>query len=50
MVFGDTAAEFMFAMAPMRFNLAGVADDDIGRTKAEVIDSLALYGHADGCG
>lgn len=51
MVFGDNAsdaAEFMFAMGPMRFNLAGVAQDDIDRTKAAVIDSLLPYEHADG--
>lgn len=51
MVFGDNAAdaaEFMFAMGPMRFNLAGVAQDDIERTKAEVIDSLQPYQQADG--
>lgn len=51
MVFGDNAAdaaEFMFAMGPMRFNLAGVAQDDIDRTTAEVIDSLRPYEQADG--
>ena len=51
MVFGDDpadAAEFMFAMGPMRFNLAGVAPDDLDRTKAEVIDSLRPYQQAGG--
>lgn len=51
MVFGDNAAdaaEFMFAMGPMRFNLAGVAPVDIDRAKAEVIDSLRPYEQAGG--
>ncbi|HEY4018293.1 MAG TPA: methyltransferase domain-containing protein [Pseudonocardiaceae bacterium] len=51
MVFGDNAAdaaEFIFAMDPMRFNLAGVAQPDIDRTKAEVIDSLRPYEQAGG--
>lgn len=51
MAFGDNAAdaaEFMFAMGPMRFNLAGVAQEDIDRTKAAVIDSLLPYEQADG--
>ncbi|HJP75736.1 MAG TPA: methyltransferase domain-containing protein [Pseudonocardiaceae bacterium] len=51
MVFGDNpadAAEFMFAMGPMRFNLDGVAPDDIDHTKAEVIDSLRPYQQAEG--
>jgi hypothetical protein len=50
-VFGDNsadAAEFVFAMGPMRFNLAGVAQLDIDRTKAEVIDSLRPYQQAGG--
>ncbi|HEY4453452.1 MAG TPA: methyltransferase domain-containing protein [Pseudonocardiaceae bacterium] len=51
MVFGDNAtdaAEFVFAMGPMRFNLAGVAPEDIDRAKIEVIDSLRPYEQADG--
>jgi ubiquinone/menaquinone biosynthesis C-methylase UbiE len=51
MVFGDNAvdaAEFLFVMGPMRFNLAGVAQTDIDRTKAEVIDCLRPYEQPDG--
>jgi ubiquinone/menaquinone biosynthesis C-methylase UbiE len=51
MVFGDNAAdavEFIFAMGPMRFNLADIAQADIDRTKTEVIDSLRPYEQAEG--
>lgn len=46
MVFGRDAveaADFVFAMGPMRFNLAGAGADEIDRTKGEVVESLRQY-------
>ena len=46
MTFGDNAAEaadFMFAMGPMRYNLADAPQAEIERTRAEVTESLRAF-------
>ncbi|WP_329311171.1 class I SAM-dependent methyltransferase [Streptomyces sp. NBC_01262] len=46
MVFGRDAveaAEFIFAMGPMRFNLQGAAPDSVARARAQVATALADF-------